>query len=380
MCARLKTAVAGLAVRCLRGGARIALAGDGSYTCRMIDADVAIIGAGPIGIELAVGLKRAGLSYLHFEAGQVGQTVSWYPKQVKFFSSPERIAIAGVPLNTADQNKATREEYLAYLRGVVQQFELPIHTYERVEDIDVHEDHTFTLHTRRGDDRCSYTVNHVVLAVGDMHHPRMLHIPGEDRPNVSHYFEDPHMYFMKRLLIVGGKNSAVEAALRCHRVGAHVSISYRGDSFDERAIKYWLLPELQSLIADSKIAFYPRTTPTRIDDREVRLERLDGGDPIDVPADFVLLLTGYRMDTRLYEQAGLELAGANQAPVLDEATQESSVPGIYVAGTAAAGTQVRFRLFIENCHVHVARILAALTGDAEKARTLTARQYVLPES
>src|SRR5829696_8570695 len=99
-------------------------------------ADVAVIGAGPIGIELAVALKRGGVDYLHFDAKQVGYTISWFAPQTKFFSSNERIAIAGVPLQTPDQNKATREEYLAYLRAVVQQFELDVRTYEPVLGID----------------------------------------------------------------------------------------------------------------------------------------------------------------------------------------------------------------------------------------------------
>src|SRR5437764_15490921 len=89
-------------------------------------AEVGIIGAGPIGIELAVALKRAGIDYLHFDAKQIGYTISWFAPQTKFFSSNERIAIAGVPLETPDQGKATREQYLAYLRGVVKQFDLKI--------------------------------------------------------------------------------------------------------------------------------------------------------------------------------------------------------------------------------------------------------------
>src|SRR5256714_3031343 len=96
----------------------------------LLSTDVAVIGAGPIGIELAVALKRAGIDYVHFDAKQIGYTISWFPPQTKFFSSSERIAIAGVPLNTADESKATREEYLAYLRGVVQQFDLEINSYE----------------------------------------------------------------------------------------------------------------------------------------------------------------------------------------------------------------------------------------------------------
>src|SRR5438094_1894074 len=93
-------------------------------------AEVGIIGAGPIGIELAVALKRAGVDYIHIDARQIGYTISWFAPQTRFFSSNERIAIAGVPLQTLDQAKATREEYLAYLRSVVQQFDLQIRTYE----------------------------------------------------------------------------------------------------------------------------------------------------------------------------------------------------------------------------------------------------------
>ena len=200
--------------------------------------DVAIIGAGPIGIELAIALKLLGVDYIHFDGGQVGQTVSWYPSQTRFFSSPERIALAGVPLQTMDQEKATREEYLAYLRGLVQQFDLRIRTYERVvridrpasaatgtrlDEDDALPDQTFTLYTQRSDESNVYEARRLVLAVGDMSHPRLLHVPGEDLPHVSHYFREPHAYFQQRVLIVGGRNSAAEAAIRLHRIGAHVS-------------------------------------------------------------------------------------------------------------------------------------------------------------
>ncbi len=101
----------------------------------MNSTEVFIIGAGPIGLELAVALKLLKVDYLHVDAGQVAQTITWFPRQAQFFSSPERIAIAGVPLHTVDQSKATREEYLAYLRGVVQQFDLAVRTFECVTNV-----------------------------------------------------------------------------------------------------------------------------------------------------------------------------------------------------------------------------------------------------
>ncbi|MGH7177248.1 MAG: NAD(P)-binding domain-containing protein [Tepidisphaeraceae bacterium] len=327
-----------------------------------IEPEVAIIGAGPIGIELAVAVKRAGISYLHFDAKQIGYTISWFAPQTRFFSSNERIAIAGVPLVTADQNKATREEYLAYLRGVVEQFDLKINTYEPVIGIE-RDAGAFRLTSQPpGNARRVHRVRRIVFATGGTDRPRRLNIPGEDLPNVSHYFDDPHKYFRQRLLIVGGKNSAAEAALRCYSAGAKVAISYRRERLPEKSVKYWILPELNLLIDSGKITSYFQTVPTAITPTNVTLSR--GNESFDVPADFVLLLVGYELDPTLLRLAGVELCGPQMAPVFNEHTMETNVPGIYVAGTATAGTQDRFKVFIENCHVHVQRILAALTGAA----------------
>ncbi len=351
----------------------------------MISTDILLIGAGPIGLETAIALKRVGAEYLHLEAGQIAQTVTWYPHQTRFFSSPERIAISGLPLHTTDQSKATREEYLAYLRCVVQQMELDVRTYETVDQIKP-DNGGFLVRSTRSGQRNHYFARRIVLAIGDMAHPRLLHIPGEDLAHVSHYFQDPHKFFRQRVLIVGGRNSAVEAAIRCHRVGAKVSMSYRRESFDKAAVKYWLLPEIESMIRQGEIAFYPRTAPRSITPGQVTLGVVDDADRPpgaqaqgrDVEVDFVLLLTGYVADTTLFEMLGVELEGENHSPRLDAATMESNVPGVYVVGTAVAGTQERFRLFIENCHIHVSRVVKALTGQDVKAAKPA--DFGLPES
>src|SRR3954451_21938347 len=321
--------------------------------------DVAIIGAGPIGIELAVALKRAGVDYQHFDAKQIGHTISWFAPQTKFFSSNERIAIAGVPLMTADQSKATREEYLSYLRSVVTQFDLKILTYEPLIHIE-RQDREFVLTTRTSSGERTIDARRIVLVTGGTDHPRRLDIPGEDLPHVSHYFQDPHTYFRKRVLIVGGKNSAVEAALRCYNAGAFVSMSYRREMFPEKSIKYWLLPEINGLIQSGKIVGHFQTEPMKVTPSQVTLCRRD--ETFDVPADFVLLLVGYRQDNTLFKLAGVELQGDCGAPVYQEQTMETNVPGVYVAGTAVGGTQDKYRVFIENCHVHVERIINALVG------------------
>jgi thioredoxin reductase (NADPH) len=340
-------------------------------------ATVAIVGAGPIGIELAVALKKKGVEYLHFDAKQIGHTISWFAPQTRFFSSNERIAIAGVPLVTYDQNKATREEYLAYLRLVVKLFDLKINTYEPITDIQKR-DGFFELTTApRSGCHPKYRAKNVVLVTGGTDKPKMLNIPGEDLPHVSHYFQDPHQYFNQRLLIVGGKNSAVEAALRCHHAGAHVSLSYRKDKLPEESIKYWLMPEIAAFIKSKRMEAFFNTTPVKIGGDYVTLRR--DTDLFDVPADFVLLLTGYVQDQRLLKLAGVEMTEDEQhCPKFNNETMETNVKGLYVAGTATAGTQSRYKVFIENCHVHVDRIVKAITG--EKSSIAGDVTYSQPES
>jgi len=338
-----------------------------------VETDVLVIGAGPIGIELAVALKAAGIDYAQLDAGQIGSTIAWYAPQTHFFSSPERIAIAGVPLQTLDQSKATREEYLTYLRAVVQQFDLRIETFERVVLLRRRDDSTFVATSVRASGERQWHARKIVLAIGDMHRPRLIDVPGEELPHVSHYFGDPHQYFRRRVLIVGGQNSAVEAAIRCYRVGADVMVSYRGRDFDEKRIKFWLLPEIRALIRDGRVTFLPATTV-----REIRGDRVLLEPHREVKADTVLLLTGYEQDSDLYEQLGITLEGESHRPHFDPATMETDVSGVYVAGTGTAGTQLGgVKEFIETSHVHVARIMAALTRTVPPAESPA---YETPES
>jgi thioredoxin reductase (NADPH) len=321
--------------------------------------EVAIIGAGPIGLELAIALKKAGIDYLHFDARQIGHTISWFAPETRFFSSNERIAIAGIPLFMPDQTKCTREQYLAYLRGIVQQFDLRINTFEPVTDIK-RRDGGFDLTTSRQGGSARYFTHKVVLATGGTERPRRLNVPGEDLPHVSHYFSDPHLFFGRKLLIVGGRNSAVEAALRCHHAGATVAISYRKAELDARSIKYWLYPEMSGLIKSGCIQAHFNTQLREIAPGRALLTGASGA--TELAADFVLLLVGYEADMTLCHFAGVELTAPSQAPRFDPATMQTNVPGVYIAGTAAGGTQQKFALFIENCHVHVERIVASLTG------------------
>jgi thioredoxin reductase (NADPH) len=345
--------------------------------------DVIIIGAGPIGIETAVVLKRAGLTPLIIEARQVGATMSWWPRQTSFFSTTERLAIAGIPIQNNHQQRITGEEYLAYLRAVVEQYDLAVNAYEPVSRLQREAD-GFSIATQPLGGPRSYRARFVVLATGDMDFPLRLNIPGEDLPHVTHYFRDPHDYFRRRLLVVGGRNSAVEAALRSWRCGAQVTLSHRRAAFDAGRVKHWLLPDIAAQFNAGTMRYLPLTQPVAIEPTGVQLMRLDAtgtptGEQWLEPCDHVLLATGFRGDQTLLSAAGVLLDGDNRIPRHNPATMETNVPGLYLAGTVAAGIQQRYTHFIETCHVHAGLIARALSGQwPTQLGDIPLRSYDLP--
>jgi thioredoxin reductase (NADPH) len=204
------------------------------------------------------------------------------------------------------------------------------------------------------------------LATGGMSGANLLDIPGEDLPHVSHYLEDPHYYFRKELLVIGGHNSAVEYALRCWRGGARVTLSYRKAEIPAKTVKPALMQDLETVIRENKICFLPATTPLEITPEEVVLAKTnaDGriieNEQLRVPVDFVLVCSGYQADMTLFEQLGVNLTGIEQAPQYEPDTMETNIPGVYVLGTVAGGSQQKFTHFIETSHVHVPKILASI--------------------
>lgn len=328
--------------------------------------DVIIIGAGPLGIEMAIALQELGVDYLLIEARQIGHTISKWPPNTHFYSTPEHVALAGVPVHNLNQQPVSGEQYLAYLRMLVEYFDLNVRVYEPVQQLHKRGDgFTVITSTQRGPR--TYHSRRLILATGGMARPRMLDIPGEELPHVSHYFPGPHPYFRRRVLIVGGKNSALEAALRCWRAGARVTLSYRRPEFDFEVVKPHLAADISTRLDKGEVDFLPATLPLEITPCDVLLSSVDDdfqrtGDTLRHDADAVLLLTGYEADMHLFRQLGAELHGPEQAPVYDPHTMETTVPDLYVVGTAAGGSQQKFRYFISTSHDHVARICRAITG------------------
>ncbi|MEM0925112.1 MAG: NAD(P)-binding domain-containing protein [Planctomycetota bacterium] len=322
---------------------------------------VVIVGAGPIGIELAVAFRREDIPFELLDAGCVGHTMSWWAPQTRWFSSNERIAIAGIPLLTVDQGKATREEYLTYLRSVLSQHRISVRTHSKVTEICRSRD-GFELRYESSGVSHPMRASAVVLAIGGTDFPNRLQIPGDDLPHVDGYLRETHRYYGRRVLVIGGRNSAVEAALRLHHAGATVALSYRGERLPEKSIKYWLWPEINGLINAGRIKAYFSSRPVEITSTEVILQD-DDGRRARVATDDVLALIGYAQDKSLFRSAGVTLSGPQEVPSFDPATMETDVPDLYVAGTAIAGTQSsKYRIFLENCHEHVDRIVAAVTG------------------
>lgn len=326
------------------------------------DAEVAIIGAGPIGIELAILLKKHGISFVQFDKGQIGQIIYNFPVQTRFFSSTERLAIADIPIQTLDQQKCTREEYLAYLRCCVLEHKLSIHTFEEVVDVRknaVTGKFEVEMLTDAGLKK-TYNVSYVVFSTGGTAKSRMLNVPGEDSAHVSTQMQDPHLYFRKKVVIIGSRNSAVEWALRCYHAGAEVTLITRREKFDPDHVKYWLLPELNSLIKDGSIKAFFNSRVVEILPAKVKLFSQDS-DERTIDADFVLKAIGFESDTTLLRKAGIEVSDS-EVPVFDDSTMETNVSNAFVMGTVTGGTQIKYKVFIENCHEHVYKIARVIGG------------------
>ena len=318
--------------------------------------DVLIIGAGPAGLAAAIAAKRDGLRYLVLEQGPLVNSLLHYPTDMVFFTTPELMEIGGYPF-VSPHEKPTRQEALRYYRRVTDAEALQINLFETVESITPQAGGGFRIASQpRSGDRVERDARFVVLAAGAYDVPNPLGIPGEDLPHVSHYHRDAHAHYRRRTVIVGGKNSAAEAALELYRAGGQVLIVHRGSELGD-GIKYWVRPDIENRIKEGSIRAMFDTRVVEITPTHVRLDGPDG--PADEPADSVLLMTGYRSDPRLLRAAGAALDPETRAPVHDDTTFESSVQGLFVIGAFVAGKQSG-RIFIENGRFHGQVVIAEI--------------------
>ncbi len=326
--------------------------------------DVLIIGAGPSGLAAAIACRHHGLDYLVVEQGALVDAIARFPLNMVFFTTPELLEIGGVPLTTPYE-KPTRAEALRYYRKVTDTFQLQVAMHERVLAVEREGDgdeaiFVVSTRTRLGVERVR-EARAVVLAMGYYDRPNRLGVPGEDLPHVSHYYREPHPHYRRRVLVVGGKNSACEAALDLYRNGAHVTLVHRGATLGD-SVKYWVRPDVENRIKEGAITAHFETRVVEIRPTTVVVET--AGETHDIAADDVLLLTGYRADPAFLRAAGGELDPDTLVPRHDAATFETNVPNLFVAGGQLAGVRTG-TIFIENGRFHgeqIAKTLAERLG------------------
>jgi thioredoxin reductase (NADPH) len=315
--------------------------------------DVLVIGAGPTGMACAIEAQRAGLKAALVDKGCLVNSLYHYPANMTFFTTPELLEIGDVPFSSPN-TKPTRAEALEYYRKVAEKYALDVHQYERVLGISGI-DGEFRVLTRDQHAReHAYSTRKIVIATGYYDLPNYMRIPGEDLPKVAHYYHEPHPYYDRDVLVIGGKNSAAIAALELWRHGARVTLVHRGPGMHKH-VKYWILPDIENRIKNGEVAAYFNTSVCEIRLDSVVLKTVDGKH--EIPNDFVFALTGYHPDFDFLRSVGVNITADDNRPQVDPDTLESNVPGIYLAGVIIAGNRTN-EIFIENGRFH-GRIIAA---------------------
>lgn len=329
--------------------------------------DVIIIGAGPCGLAAGVEAAKAGLSAMILEKGSITESIRRYPKRMRFFSTAENIEIGGLPFPISDV-KANRTEALQYYRKVASFYGLTFSLFTEVERVEKHGE-TFCVVTTQ---QQSFYARKVILATGYFDFPRYLGIDGEQLPHVSHYYDEPFQYSFSKVAIIGGANSAVEAALELYRHDVDVTVVHRGEDF-RPTVKYWLIPDVKNRVKEGRIKTRFNSLIKAIEPKVVRLQNLQTGQEEALEADFVLILTGYVPDAHLLRRCGVALTEPSLVPVYDPTTFESNVPGLYLCGTVVAGIHTE-KVFIENGRDHAAAIVDHIAGrEVRKVKTLIDR-------
>ena len=313
------------------------------------------MGGGPCGLAAGIEASKSGLSHVILEKGSVTESIRRYPKLMRFFSTAENIEIGGIPFPISGV-KANRNEALQYYRKVAAYYHLNTKVFTEVQKVQKQGD-VFVVTTTGGE---TFYALKVILATGYFDKPRHLGIPGEEQPHVSHYYDEPYQYSFTKVVIVGASNSAVEAALELYRHDVDVTVVHRGDDF-RSTVKYWLIPDVKNRVKEGKIKTAFTSCVTRIGPDFVRMHNLVTGEITNLPADFVLILTGYTPDASLLQRCGVELDPDTQIPVYDRETFETNVPGLYVCGTVLAGIYTE-KVFIENGREHALAIMDHIMG------------------
>ena len=320
--------------------------------------DLLIIGGGPCGLAAAISAQKAGLSAMVIESEAIVSTIAHYPTYVRFFSTAEKLSLGGLPFVIAAE-KPTRRDALAYYRAVVRHFDIRVRQYERVKTIEKDADGFNIRSLRRSGEEMSTRSKAVVVATGYFGSPNYLRVPGEDRPHVKHVYSEGHEAFDQDVVVVGGGNSAAEAALDLWRSGARVTLVHFGPTFDKK-IKPWVLPDFMNRMKEGSIGARWDSRVKEIQGDAVVIEGPLGEDRL--PASWVYVMTGFAPQVDLLREAQVPINEITGIPEHDPDTLETSVPGIFIAGVVTAGFDAN-KVFIENGRYHGDKIVARLLGE-----------------
>ena len=294
---------------------------------------------------------------LVIDKGCLCNSIFHYPVNMVFFTTPELLEIGDLPLVSPNE-KPTRVEALKYYRKAAEHYELELRLFERVTRVEG-SDGDFTVFTLNEDEQeGKYRGKKIVVATGYYDLPNRLDIPGEDLPHVSHYYTEPHPFWERDVVVIGGKNSAAEAALDLYRNGVKVTLVHRNAQLGQ-SIKYWVKPDIENRIKAGQINGLFQTRVKEITPHEVILS--NGNGEKRLPAVQVFALTGYHPDFTFIESLGVQLDPVTRKPALDPNTLESTVPGIHLAGVVIGGRYTG-EIFIENGRFHGKQIIDALAN------------------
>lgn len=320
-----------------------------------------VVGAGPCGLSAAIELERIGIPCTIIERGNIVDAIYRYPTHQTFFSSANLLEIGDIPFICKDL-KPRRQDALVYYREVVSRTGLNVKPFETVETV-VRTENGFSVRSRHDRDGVKERLaDYVILATGYYGRPRTLDVPGEDLPHVSHYFKEAHPFYRQRVTVIGGKNSAVDAAIELEKAGAHVTVLYRGDSYSP-SVKPWVLPTFESLLRHDKVRLEFEADIVRIEPTHVVYRQ--HGEELRIETDHVLAMTGYLPDHGLFAKAGVQVDEETGIPMFNESTFETNVDNLFIAGVVAAGNDAN-KIFIENGRFHGRAI----------AKTLQQRNHV----
>ena len=321
----------------------------------MVNYDIICIGAGPTGLACAIEAKRAGMQPLVIDKGCLCNSIFHYPVNMAFFTTPELLEIGDLPLVSA-ADKPVRTEALKYYRRAAEHYELELRLFERVIRVDGHDGNfTIVTKTEKGIEAI-YKSKKIAVATGYYDLPNVMKVPGEDLPHVSHYYTEPFEFWNQDVVVIGGKNSAAEAALDLYRNGVRVTLVHRNAELGS-TIKYWVRPDIENRIKAGQVNALFQTRVKEILRDEVVVQ--NGAGERRLPAKQVFALTGYHPDYTFIESLGVQLDPETRKPALDPNTLESNIPGIHLGGVVIGGRHTG-EIFIENGRFHGRQIIEAL--------------------